>query len=178
MATINFSTSLSKEDLAVVSQMSLHLLSICAGESNNPTLTITSTLRPPQRQAKAMYDNLQNGRNILYAAPGREVIKVYNEMKSAEYSSDAILKAMTSKIEQLSLQGKLVSRHCVTPEQYAKENIIDIRTNLPNPRDFAERLAESDQVTKVITPFHRNYASPKIQIDNAEPAIHVQIKQT
>ncbi len=37
---------------------------------------ITSTLRTPEEQARAMYNNIANGRVIRYAAPGAEVTRI------------------------------------------------------------------------------------------------------
>ncbi len=175
MVEVIFSPSLTDKDRSVVSQKAIDAIILAAEESNNPLITITSTLRPPARQAKAMYDNLQAGKRISYAAPGREVVAVYDRLRPQGYSPGTIINRMTERIEELAAEGKMVSRHCVTEAQYAKENIIDISTRLPNPRDFVKAIIQNPRITKVITPFVSDYNRSFVHIDSNEPAIHLQI---
>ena len=52
------------------------LISRVADATKNPDVVITSTLRTPEAQAKAMADNLYAGKRIRYRAPGAAVVKV------------------------------------------------------------------------------------------------------
>lgn len=177
MAQIKFSPDLSPNDRTVVGNRSMDVLNKCATESRNSTITITSTLRPPKRQAEAMYANLAAGKRIAYKAPGQAVTKVYDDSVCAGLSKNITIAAMQSKIEELAAEDKLVSKHCVTPESYAIENIIDISTRIPNPRDMVKALSLNPFVTKVISPYRRADFGEKVVYDINEPAIHVQIKQ-
>lgn len=174
---LGFAPSLSPDSVAIVSEATKNALSVAAEFSNNPQVIITSTIRTPQRQAQAMYDNLERGIRIRYAAPGREVIAIYDELKAQKLSRKEIIDAMVKRIIMLSLKGQRVSKHCVSTDQYAKMNIVDISTKMPNPRDMAKELAQNPKVKKIITPFHSNYNSDKISIDVSEPAIHIEIEQ-
>jgi hypothetical protein len=168
-------------DSSVVSQSVLDLAVEVATASKNPAVVATSTLRPPERQALAMYTNEENGNNISYATPGKAVIDVYKQAKKEKKTRDETLTLMTAKIVELANTGQLVSRHCVSEEQYAKENIIDWSkqtVNLPNPRDFVREWIKKDKCTRVITPIgdKATYGnSSKVSIDPKEPAIHVQV---
>lgn len=177
MAKVVFAPNLTDDDTSVVSHLTLKILSECADKSNNPTITITSTLRTPYRQALAMYNNLANEINIRYAWAGQQVISVYQQLSAQNMPKTYIVEKMTNKIEELSKNGYRVSKHCVSLEEYAKLNIIDISKNIPNPRDMARELAKLDYVEKIITPIQSNYDSGKISYDKAEPAIHIEVKQ-
>lgn len=177
MATLKYSPSLSPEDTAVVSQYSKDVISEAAQKSKNDTVCITSTLRLPERQALAMYNNLANGSTIRYAAPGREVCSLYYSLKKQGKGREAIIAAMTDKIVELAAKSERVSRHCVSKEQYARLNVVDVAHAMANPRDFAKELARIDSVEKVITPYFAAYDSPKITHDPKEPAIHIEIRQ-
>jgi len=171
MLTIN---NIEKPEL--ISQKTKDIITKAGAASDNPSLTITSGIRSPQRQAQAMYNNLNSGVNIRYAAAGQEVIKVFNDNRRT-LSQEAIVQLMTNKINELSEKGKRVSLHCVSEAEYKKLNIIDVSRAIPNPRDFVKALIKEDAVTRVITPFSSNYNSAKVSIDTAEQAIHVEIKQ-
>lgn len=173
-----FSNTLNQEDKDCVSQNTLNILQKIGDLSKNPTVTITSTRRPAIRQAISMYDNEQKGNSIKYSANGREVLMIYEINKKK--SKDECIKLMIQKIEELSKKGQLVSKHCVTAEQYAKQNIIDVSLNILNPRDFVRSAEAFNDVSKVITPIEASKISPylslnqKIFIDKAEPAIHIE----
>ena len=55
------------------------LISRVADATKNPDVVITSTLRTPEAQAKAMADNLYAGKRIRYRAPGAAVTKVFDD---------------------------------------------------------------------------------------------------
>jgi hypothetical protein len=88
---------------------------------------------------------------------------------------------MTAKIEELAKKGQLVTKHCVTKEQYAKKNIIDISKAISNPRDFVRFAETFTNITKIITPIEAfkdipyRFLNSKVFIDKNEPAIHVEL---
>jgi hypothetical protein len=159
----------------MISEFTRDILSKAGDNSENPTIIITSGIRSPQRQASAMYENLSKGIRIRYAAPGQEVTKVYDSNKSKP--KNETIRLMIDKIIELSKIGKRVSLHCVSEEEYARINIVDVSKRIPNPRDFVKALIQEYAVTRVITPFYSDYKSNKVSIDAGEPAIHVEVKQ-
>ena len=173
MAEIKINSGMEKPEL--ISQKTKEILQIAANLSNNPVITINSGIRSQHRQATAMYDNLRNGKRIRYAAPGREVTAVFDANKARPKND--VINLMVAKIEELAKQNRLVSKHCVTIEQYKKNNIVDCSKHIPNPRDFVKELIKDNSVTKIITPFNSNYNNSKVIVDFSEPAIHVEILQ-
>lgn len=176
-STVTFSPTLSEEDKSVVAQTTLDILESVASETNNPLVTITSTLRPPERQAQAMFDNLRRGIKISYASAGRQVEKVYETENGLDKTDEEIVAAMTAKIVELSKLGQRVSRHCVSKEEYAKRNIVDVRKTMPNAVAFAKKLGNTAGVKRVISPYKVAGGNVTIiQYDPSEPAIHVEIE--
>lgn len=174
-----FASDLSDYRKNIVSIKSIIMIKNAALESKNSKVTITSTIRTPQEQANAMYNNESNNNHIAYADPGRQVIKVYNDNKTKD--KETVINLMVEKIEELAKTEKLVSSHCVTEEMYKKENIFDISyKNLPNPKDFTNALLKNKSISKIITPLGDksiNYNNDvRISIDTKEPAIHIQNK--
>ena len=90
---------------------------------------------------------------------------------------------MDERIKKFMTQGIRVSRHAVSVETYAKNNIIDISYsagNLKNAKAFILELLKDNSVSKIIEPLYsvNSMGNPgKLQYDKAEPAIHVEIKQ-
>lgn len=127
----------------VVSEKSLRIIQNALRVAGQSTATITSTLRLPEEQAVAMFQNLTNtdftiAQNIqnqlsLYANAGDQVIRVFEQMVQGMAlaqvlaNAAAIRQAMTNKIVSLAARNIRVSLHCVTPEQYALRNLLDIR---------------------------------------------------
>ena len=159
----------------LISQKTKDVLTKAADASKNPDITINSGIRSPQRQAIAMYDNLAKGARIAYAAPGREVVKAYDDNKGK--AKDEVIKLMVAKINELSAKGQRTSLHCVSEADYSKLNIVDVSKNIPNPRDFVKALIKDDSVIRVITPFTSDYNNSKVSVDGNEQSIHVEIKQ-
>jgi hypothetical protein len=176
LSKVIFDNSLSEYKKNIVNSKNLEIFAQAGTVSNNPEIIITSTIRTPLEQATAMYDNEKAGNKISYAAPGREVIEVYNDNKSK--SKSEVIKLMVEKIEILAVQGQLTSRHCVPESIYLSKNIIDIsKTRTPNPRDLVNALLEYQEVSKVITPigYLSTYNKDKrVSIDAKEPAIHIE----
>ena len=107
-----------------------------ADATKNPDVVITSTLRAPEAQAKAMADNLYAGKRIRYRAPGAAVTKVFDD-NCKKLARSEVEKLMVAEIERQAAMGQRVSLHCTTEELYSQCNIIDLSiTRMKNPRDF------------------------------------------
>ena len=175
MTKLTLNTGIEHPEL--ISQKTKGVLTKATDASKNPVITITSGIRSPQRQATAMYDNLERGVRIKYAEPGRRVTELYDRLKSQKLPKEFIIADMEALIIVLSKKGQRVSLHCVSEADYKKLNIVDVSKNIPNPRDFVKALIMDDAVTRVITPFISDYNSPKVSADSNEQSIHVEIKQ-
>lgn len=152
------------------------LISRVADATKNPNVVITSTLRTPEAQAKAMADNLYAGKRIRYRAPGAAVTKVFDD-NCKKLARSEVEKLMVAEIERQAAMGQRVSLHCTTEELYRQCNIIDLSiTRMNNPRDFTNALANKEKCRKIITPLSDvKYASAKVSVDANEPALHVEI---
>lgn len=152
------------------------LISRVADATKNPNVVITSTLRAPEAQAKAMADNLYAGKRIRYHAPGAAVTKVFDD-NCKKLARSEVEKLMVAEIERQAAMGQRVSLHCTTEELYRQCNIIDLSiTRMKNPRDFTNALANEEKCRKIITPLSDvKYASAKVSVDANEPALHVEI---
>lgn len=152
------------------------LISRVADATKNPNVVITSTLRAPEAQAKAMADNLYAGKRIRYRAPGAAVTKVFDD-NCKKLARSEVEKLMVAEIERQAAMGQRVSLHCTTEELYRQCNIIDLSiTRMKNPRDFTNALANEEKCRKIITPLSDvKYASAKVSVDVNEPALHVEI---
>ena len=150
------------------------LISRVADATKNPNVVITSTLRTPEAQAKAMADNLYAGKRIRYRAPGAAVTKVFDD-NCKKLARSEVEKLMVAEIERQAAMGQRVSLHCTTEELYRQCNIIDLSiTRMNNPRDFTNALANEEKCCKIITPLSDvKYASAKVSVDANEPALHV-----
>lgn len=176
---VHFKKDISADRRKIVSQFTIDVLEKAAINSSNDKILINSTIRSTRRQAEAMFTNESNGKHIRYAAPGREVIKVYQDGVQAKNTKETIISNMDKKIVELSNKGKRVSLHCVSDEVYKKNNILDISyrsSEIKNPRDFIRELAKDSAVTMIIHPLNNVTSSPKIRYDTGEGAIHVEIK--
>ena len=175
---VHFDTGLTEDRIKVVSQFTISLLEKAAKNSANDKLIITSTIRSTRKQAEVMYSNESNGNHISYAAPGREVIAVFNAGKRKGDNKEKIISDMDNKIKDLSKAGRRVSLHCVSLEVYKNNNIIDISytRGITNPRDLIRELVKDPGVTKIIHPLNNVIKHDKIKYDAKEPAIHVETK--
>jgi hypothetical protein len=140
-------------------------------------IVVTSTIRYPSQQANAMYTNLSNGKRLKYAAPGMEVTAVYDDCVKKGYDKDKTIQKMIDKINLLSQEGKLVSKHCVRVEEYNKLNIVDIDIPATKVQDFINELAKDDNVERIFHDMSNIKDSGKIARLAKEPCIHVEIKQ-
>ncbi len=180
---VTFADNLSQERRNVVSSKTIHILEQAALKTSNNKVVITSTIRSSRQQAQAMYDNEESGRHLKYTSAGQAVINVYKEGKHKRLSKGNIVQNMDERIKKFMTQGIRVSRHAVSVETYAKNNIIDISYsagNLKNAKAFILELLKDNSVSKIIEPLYsvNSMGNPgKLQYDKAEPAIHVEIKQ-
>lgn len=140
------------------------------------TIYITSTLRTPEEQARAMYNNIANGRVIRYAEPGAEVTRICQNGIKKGLGKTKTINNMVSKILEYDKKGIRVSKHCVSFETYAKKNIIDLGVNSngftsnAQKRKFQEicdLALNQGKLSSFISPLR----------DKAEPAFHLEIPQ-
>ncbi len=128
-------------------------------------LTITSTQRSPQDQARVMFNNIERdgvaNQKRLYKAPGQSVIDAYAAAKSAGKSADEIKAAMLARI--LEIGPEKVSRHAADPKVL---NVFDIApASVARQSDFVQAARSDQRVAKVLTPAEN------------DPAFHLEIPQ-
>ena len=165
MASINFVPS---ADASVVSEHTRQVLRDVLDDAGLPSCVITSTVRTPNRQARAMYRNIEltsvDTQLALYAAAGDQVILEYKRLKPLGHGRQAILDAMESKI--LAVGPGNVSRHCADPTAL---NVVDIApSSISSAQKFLAALGRArnaGQVSKFFSPA------------NGDPAFHVEIPQ-
>lgn len=165
MASINFVPS---ADASVVSEHSRNVLRGVLDDAELASCVITSTVRSPARQARAMYTNIEltsvETQLALYASAGDQVILEYKRLKPLGHGRQAILDAMESMI--VAVGPGSVSRHCADPTAL---NVIDIApSSISNPQRFVAALGrakDAGQVSKFFSPA------------NGDPAFHVEIPQ-
>src|SRR6201993_5314073 len=148
-----------------LSDFSRSVLSDIMGVAGVTTLTITSTQRSPQDQARVMYANIvRDGvakQKALYKAPGQAVVDAYAAAKAAGKSPDEIKAAMVDRI--LELGPETVSRHAADPKVL---NVFDVSPASVAHGDAFVAAARADaRVSKVLTPA------------NNDPAFHLEIPQ-
>ena len=160
----------------VVTEKSKNILRELASQYGMKTIYITSTLRTPEEQARAMYNNIANGRVIRYAAPGAEVTRICQNGIKKGLGKTKTINNMVSKILEYDKKGIRVSKHCVSFETYAKKNIIDLGVNSngftsnAQKRKFQEicdLALNQGKLSSFISPLR----------DKAEPAFHLEIPQ-
>lgn len=174
LAKVNFSESLTPYRVSVVDERILQLYREIGAKTNNFSLLITSTIRTVKQQAEAMF---LYGDPALYAAPGKEVMKVKSE--NSGKSKEDIIKLMSQKISDLAVKGLRVSLHCVPEEIYLKNPIIDFSiSSVPNKIEFVKEAVLHKEVSRVIIPFGTItiFNSPKVLIKTTEKAIHIEHK--
>ena len=137
-------------------------------------VTVTSGYRSPEKQANAMYNNLENGtvegEKQTYGSYGDKVIDTYVDAKGKtdkqgyKINSPAGVKlAMTSKIKQLGPGN--VSKHSSDPKVY---NVIDIApSTVSDIKTFHNTLKADTRVNKVLSKINKP----------AEKAVHIEISQ-
>ncbi len=174
---LNFSSSLDEGRKNLLSTKSRDIITTAAKAVGYQNVMINSTIRYPRQQASAMYDNLKNGNRLSYAAPGMAVTEVWDECQKKKLSKEDTIKKMVDKIEEFSKEGKRVSLHCVSEDEYKKMNIVDIDIPKTKTADFLRELAKSDSVVKILHDISGIKDEGKIKLLKKEPCIHVEIKQ-
>ena len=160
-ATINFGAN---ADQAAVSDHSRQVLQDIMKAAKLDSMTITSTARTPERQAIAMFDNIESqgvdSQKALYGPYGDQVIDVYTAERAAGKSQAEIVSAMEAKINELGPSN--VSRHLANPSTM---NVIDIAPSQIADRGAFERAVAADsRVSKFLKP-------------PSDPAYHLEIPQ-
>lgn len=125
-----------------------------AANADISSLTITSTVRTPEEQARAMYDNIRStgaaSQKKLYGAAGDEVIDVYTAEVKKGSSQSQILAAMTKKIKAVGPAA--VSRHCLAEGRTL--DVLDIASSsIANQSAFKQALkkaANAGSISKYI----------------------------
>lgn len=118
------------ESLRIVSAYAIGVIGRALDTAGFDGGVITSTLREADKQAAIMYGEASKNLDAqfqLYGPAGDEVLNVFKANRTRP--KDEVVALMTAKIEALEAQGRLVSRHVVSREAYAKLNVIDIGVN-------------------------------------------------
>lgn len=125
-----------------------------AMEAGLASLTITSTVRTPEEQARAMYDNIRSTgaarQKQLYGSAGDAVIDVYSSELKKGSSQNQILQAMSQKVYQLGPSN--VSRHCLSNGRTL--DVFDIASssvsNKAALRSALSKAQQQGQISKYI----------------------------
>lgn len=176
---VKFRTDISEKLQSLVSAHSIDVIKGIMKSAGVHKITITSTLRTPEEQVEAMYNNMCNkgvqSQLDYYAAAGREVVLVGIAVGGIDKSKEnQVKKAMIDKVNSLQKDGRLVSKHCVSLESYAQRNVFDISKRL---LPVTLQRAFDKAITKYVkdNPGKVKYISP---FENrGEPAFHVEIVQ-
>jgi len=176
---VKFQTDISENLQSLVSAHSIDVIKGIMKSAGVHKITITSTLRTPEEQVEAMYNNMCNkgvqSQLDYYAAAGREVVQAGIAVGGIDKSKEnQVKKAMVDKVNSLQKEGRLVSKHCVSLESYAQRNVFDISKRL---LPVTLQRAFDKAITKYVkdNPGEMKYISP---FDNrGEPAFHVEIVQ-
>lgn len=177
MARLVFSGALSRKSIDALSPYTQGLLTGVAEELGLERITVTSTIRTPRSQAEAMYNNIASGRYIRYRKAGQQVTDLCVRMLGKQESREKTIDAMTALIVELSAKGERVSRHCVSEEEYAKCNIVDIGRSMTYDQAvrFFKALLDRESVARIIQPMTSSVKMERLSFDNAEPGIHIEI---
>jgi hypothetical protein len=150
---------------ADVSEFTLSVLRDIMTTADVARLTITSTQRSPQDQARVMFDNIQRDgvakQKALYKPAGQLVVDAYAAAKAAGKSPDDIKAAMLARILEIGPEN--VSRHSADPKVL---NVFDISpASVARQSAFVEAARGDKRVAKVLTPAEN------------DPAFHLEIPQ-
>ena len=141
-------------DAGKVSALSRSIIMEAMAEAGLTVVHVTSTVRSPEAQANAMFNNERQGKHINYAQAGTEVQKYYPDKQK-----------MIDKIYELGPYN--VSHHCGTPETLKKINVIDISwQRVPGDKRRAFHNALLKRVNILLDQFNSH-----------DPAFHIEIKQ-
>ena len=168
-------SGISKPEL--ISEYTMTLLEKIGQTIGLSGILINSGIRPPERQAITMYQNIKSygiqSQRSLYGSAGKSVINVFEESTKQGHSQSTTIELMKKKIESLSEQGFRVSKHCVSEKEYARLNVIDVShtkmSSSMRPK-FEEEIRKLKSIGKIscfITPGEKS----------GEPAYHIEIPQ-
>ena len=111
-----------------INPITLALIESMLEECGQSKASITSALRTPEDQARAMFNNIArtgaNSQRSIYEANGNAVIDIYVSGKAAGKTDAQILADMTARIA--ATPEGVLSLHVVSQTTYDKKNIIDI----------------------------------------------------
>lgn len=161
MELLIFGTNARRSALSIYSR---NILLATLRKAGLKSAKITSTMRTPADQARAMYANLESrgisSQKQLYGPYGDKVIETYDQLKKSGMSKQAILAGMTRRIEDLGPRN--VSAHCGDP---TKLNVVDIApSSLSNRSAFEKAVRADKRISKFLKP-------------PADPAYHLEISQ-
>ncbi|MEE3663256.1 LysM domain-containing protein [Brenneria sp. g21c3] len=162
-----------KMDENRVSDKTKNIIKDIAKKAGIQKIHVTSTLRTPREQARAMYENIRSkgvASQRYYKEYGRMVIQA--GVDAGINNREFAIKKMEEKIIELINDDKLVSRHCVSEEMYSKRNVLDIsKTRLGRYGNIFDREIQNyiDGIDGV------KYISP--YANRGEPAFHLEIVQ-
>ncbi len=111
----------------LVAPSSERILKNIAKDAGLNELKISRTASTPKDQARIMYENKEAGTSSSYAKAGREVLKVYSDMKTKGASSSETKNAMEVKINEVG--PTKVSHHCCNTSDLT---VVDISKNYIN----------------------------------------------
>lgn len=164
MSLINFLNP--AEDSTKVSAYSRKVIGEILKKSGVPQITVTSTARTPNEQARIMYENIERHgvahQKKLYGPSGDKVIDEYSSLKAKGKAKTEIISGMSAKISYLG--PSKVSRHTGDPN---KLNVVDIAPssiNLTLRKKFEDAVRNDKRVSKFLTP-------------PGDPAYHLEIPQ-
>lgn len=149
-----------------ISAYSAQVLDAVMAKAGINALTITSTTRSPEEQARVMYENLEKHgathQKRLYGASGDKIIDFYTKAKAQGKNSTVIIALMCANIR--SAGPEKISRHSGDPR---KINVIDIAPasiNLLKRSAFELAISQEPRISKFLTP-------------PSDPAYHLEIPQ-
>jgi len=163
---LNFSPSANQ---SVVTARTLNVIAQLLQRAACPSCTITSTIRTPAEQARAMYKNIQTlgvtSQLALYAPAGDAVINEFVKAKKAGLAPNSIIAAMTAKIVEMGPER--VSLHCADPAQL---NVVDIApSSIVDPGAFLAAIREAYSAGTI-----KRFFTP----GDHDPAFHIEVPQT
>lgn len=155
-------------DASVVSEHSRRVLGSVLDEAGLSWCVVTSTVRTPARQARAMFVNIEatsvQRQLELYGPLGQEVIREYQRLKLLGHGRSTIIDAMEARI--IALDPSSVSRHCADP---AHLNVLDIA---PSSITDAARLIAALTKARARADVSRFFGP-----QHGDPAFHIEIPQ-
>lgn len=140
------------------------------------SVTVTSTTRSPEQQARAMYDNLVRygvtAQRKLYKDAGNQVIDVFENQTSIGQTAALVQIEMAKKIREVGPSN--VSAHCADPAIPTGKEVCDVApSSIPDDlRPLFETGAElNSHVVKFLHPREDEANHPE---DTQDPAYHLE----